>query len=108
RKSQIRCGTNHRWAVERVCRGPSGCQRLAVNESQTCDVTFADVGDLCRIDEESRLTCSTDKKSKLGCSSGKWKVEEACPKGCNSEDATVTCDSMTGCVMVPKGASCTK
>lgn len=108
RKSQIRCGSDHRWAVERVCRGPSGCQRLSVNESQTCDITFADVGDACRIDEESRVTCSSDQKAKLGCSGGKWKVEATCAKPCSSDDATVTCDPMTGCVMVPSGASCGK
>jgi hypothetical protein len=108
RKSHIRCNADHRWAVERICRGPSGCQRLAVNESQVCDITLAEVGDPCRVDEASRIVCSVDKKSKLGCKNGKWAVEEACAKPCAYEDGTITCDPLTGCVMIPTGASCGK
>src|SRR5258706_282261 len=42
RKSHIRCNAEHRWIVERICRGPSGCQKLAVNESQVCDIPIAE------------------------------------------------------------------
>lgn len=54
------------------------------------------------------MTCSSDKKSKLACSSGKWKVEEPCKKPCEVEDATIECDTLGGCVMIPRGASCAK
>lgn len=106
RKSHIHCTSEHRWAVERICRGPSGCQKLAVNESQVCDLTLAEVGDACRVEEASRIVCSVDKKAKLGCKAGKWAVEETCAKPCAYDDGTITCDPLTGCVMIPTGATC--
>jgi hypothetical protein len=108
-KSHIHCdASTHKWTVERICRGPSGCQRLSVNEQQVCDITLADVGDPCRIDEASRTVCSSDRKAKLGCKDGKWSVESACAQPCGYDDGTVTCDPLTGCVMIPTGASCGK
>jgi len=108
RKSQIHCTAEHRWAVERICRGPSGCQKLAIDDPLTCDITFAEVGDACRIEEQSRTTCSVDKKATLGCSDGKWKIESTCTKPCTWDDATVLCDARTGCVMAPIGVACGK
>lgn len=106
-KSHIGCDATSHWSVERTCRGPSGCKSLQALERATCDVTLSEVGDPCRVDEASRTVCSVDRRSLLGCKSGTWQVESTCTKGkCVYEDATVDCDPLRGCVMIPKGAAC--
>ncbi|HMJ09848.1 MAG TPA: hypothetical protein VK524_00510 [Polyangiaceae bacterium] len=75
------------------CRGEQGC--TASSGKLNCDMSVAQVEDVCdpRMDEKN--ACSSDGKAILVCRKGKFAVDEPCKAG-------------TGCSTEGGGISCTK
>jgi hypothetical protein len=73
----------------RFCKGPLGCQ--ITNNKISCDSSFADEGDVCRMVDEG--ACTADAKSLLKCSPQfKWTKAKDCRKeGCKVEGSSIYC-----------------
>ncbi|MDB4945163.1 MAG: hypothetical protein JWP97_4697 [Labilithrix sp.] len=74
KKGMLECVKNH-WAFSQACLGDLGCTTEA--KKVVCDNSFANVGDVCR--EEDDYACGlTDKKAALVCKSGKFVLASQC------------------------------
>jgi hypothetical protein len=97
-KTELHCGAGNTLGVVGTCKGPNGCRASLDSKSIDCDVTLADKGDPCVVNDDA---CSTDHKSELRCQAGHFAVIATCkgPDGCTLTPAgkkgdgyTLSCD----------------
>lgn len=105
----LACGVDHarelictlnKWTMARTCKGPKKCsvKHLGSTEEIDCDDSFADVGDLCKVEAgDNNYGCTTDKKVEVECdaASTKFIAYQGCrgQKGCFIDNANmVHCD----------------
>jgi hypothetical protein len=83
------------FVAQRACKGPKRC---AVNgDVVSCDDTFGEVGDPCKVEDgENNYRCAADKSLLLACdpATHTFTAYESCrgPKGCTIEADRVVCD----------------
>lgn len=84
-KKLLRCGSDGKLAVGRVCRGGEGC---AVDGRKVgcADPTVAEAGDPCTGDGAA---CAVDHKHVLQCKNGQFVVGRSCK--CSVQDSRIKC-----------------
>jgi len=105
KSSMLQC-KGHKWQKVGTCKGPKRCELAAEKKQVNCDMSLADVNDLCDIDSRSGMenyACTSDKKGMLKCSGGKFTLVSTCsgPKGCKLDASKVSCDDSFAAVNDP-------
>lgn len=79
KKSMLQCQKN-KWTLVQSCLGDHGCGME--KKKVTCDNSLANVGDVCREDED--YACTPDRKTAVVCRGGKFVQATLCKgaKGC--------------------------
>ena len=89
KRVEVVCKAN-KFVEAQGCLGPKGCH--IENSNVYCDITMANVGDMCRqVDSRS---CTTDGKTMTRCTAQlRWAAQQSCPhNGCRFKGGGLYCD----------------